>query len=528
MFNKIFKIQKDLIKEEKIYFLWVIAVVVAVCEFFLTRKIAELDVDITDITRTLITTFILITVCIVLSYFMNYCIKMKNAAYTQKLRAKIVYEFSKKQYVDLEKNSDGKVLNLFISDIPAVVDANVNEVTSIFRGITLFISAIILGFLLSWELTLLILVLSFLAIIIPKYFNEKLEKSWQTRQENQAESTTLLLQIFNSKTLINSLNSEQFLLGKLRERYMNFTLAQYENTKLQYLMSAVSIALGIFFDVVTLCFSFYLIYIGRLTVGGFIAFSLLNNHFTWLFYQLPTLFASLKRSEVSFDRIDEFLTVEVKDENVEKFEIVSFMNVSYAYDKNLVLENVNFTFSCKDKVLLVGESGSGKSTFIKMLLDFYKPVSGKIEVNHKRNNSGYYSYVPQKVELFNGTIRENITLGRKISDESILEILEKLEMREFVEGLKDGLSTILDTHEKMNLSAGQLQKIGIARALVEEGKVLVLDEIFANVDEKSEKSIAVLLENLDLPIIVISHRLGDLSRFMKVYRVIDRTLKLVE
>lgn len=530
MFNKIFKIQKNLIIEENIYFLWLFAIILAICEFFLARKIAELDINISNLENTLKLSYILIALCIFLmiaNYFMNYFIKMKNLSYSQHVRAKIVSEFSKKDYRDLENSSDGKILNLLISDIPVVVDANINSVINIVIGSTLFISALIFGFLTSIPLTFLILILSFLAIIIPKYFNEKLEKSWQERQENQEESNTLLLQIFNSKTLINSLNSEKFLLDKLKEKYVNFTTSQYKNIELQYLMTSISLTLGLLFDVITLCFSFYLIYLNKLTIGGFIAFSVLNKNFTWIFYELPTHFTSLKRSEVSFDRTTNFLSNIEKSNINEKLQKVFFQNVSYMYDKELVLENINFGLTTKDKILLIGESGSGKSTFVKLLLNLYKPYSGKIIVNNKENNSYYYSYVPQKVELFNATIRENISLGREIEDEDIFKILEKLELKDFINSLSEGLDTVLETQEKTNLSAGQLQKIGIARAIVESGKVLVLDEIFANVDEQSERSISKLLEELDVPMIVVSHRVGVLAKFMKIYKIDNKRLKIM-
>lgn len=275
----------------------------------------------------------------------------------------------------------------------------------------------------------------------------------------------------------------------------------------------------------TLCFSFYLIYINKLTIGGFIAFSILNKNFTWIFYDLPTHFVAFKRSEVSFDRTEKFLNARVEQNNfTDDFKEVYFNNVSYCYDKELILENIKFRLIGNDKILLIGESGSGKSTFIKLLLDFYKPVSGKIIVNGNKNNSRYYSYVPQKIEIFNTSIRDNITLGRKISDDDIFKILEKLEITDFILSLEKGLDTLLDTQEKINLSAGQLQKIGIARALVEKNKVLVLDEIFANVDEESEKSISRLLKESNIPIILISHKIGNLSSFMKIYRIENKSL----
>ena len=528
MFSRLFKIQKDLIKIEKIYLFWLLAVIISITEFFLARKIAGLDTSISNIDNTFKLSYLLIIMCLILAlinYIMNYFVKIKNLSYCQKIRTRVVDSFSKDDYKTLEDYTDGEILNKLISDIPTVVEANVNSIISILSGGTLFISALVFGFFTSIPLTLLILLLSFFAVIIPKYFNEKLEKSWQQRQENQEESNTLLLQIFNSKILINSLNSENFLMTSLKSKYLDFTSAQYENTKLQYLMMALSVTFGLLFDVLTLCFSFYLIYINKLTIGGFIAFSILNKNFTWIFYDLPTHFVAFKRSEVSFDRTEKFLNARVEQNNfTDDFKEVYFNNVSYCYDKELILENIKFRLIGNDKILLIGESGSGKSTFIKLLLDFYKPVSGKITVNGNKNNSRYYSYVPQKIEIFNTSIRDNITLGRKISDDDIFKILEKLEITDFILSLEKGLDTLLDTQEKINLSAGQLQKIGIARALVEKNKVLVLDEIFANVDEESEKSISRLLKESNIPIILISHKIGNLSSFMKIYRIENKSL----
>ena len=154
----------------------------------------------------------------------------------------------------------------------------------------------------------------------------------------------------------------------------------------------------------------------------------------------------------------------------------------------------------------MGKSGTGKSTLLKILLGMYKPNKGKIFINDKEVNllpKNIFNYVPQKIELFSFSIKENILMGRDISEEKLNEIIEKTNLKEFIK--EKGLDYEIKLNEEIGLSSGQIQKIGLARALVED-KILLLDEPFANVDDETENKLSEFLYKINLPVILISHR----------------------
>ena len=185
---------------------------------------------------------------------------------------------------------------------------------------------------------------------------------------------------------------------------------------------------------------------------------------------------------------------------------------------------MNFEINLKDKekILVTGESGCGKSTLIKILSRLYEPVSGifKIDNEDVKENRGSIVYVPQQTELFSLSLKDNLLLGRKIDEDDFNRILKLTGVKNIANNLSDGLETEIKGRKDMNLSAGQIQKIGLARALLSNDvKLLLMDEPVANLDIKSEKEISDILKNLEYSVLAVSHRNEVFKEYMKVYRM---------
>ena len=214
---------------------------------------------------------------------------------------------------------------------------------------------------------------------------------------------------------------------------------------------------------------------------------------------------------------------------------MTFKGIHYKYDYGQdILSDINLTIKQGSKIAFVGVSGSGKSTLAKMMVNFYNPSQGEIRLgdlnlNHidKKSLRQYINYLPQQPYVFNGTILENLLLGAKegTTREDILRAVELAEIREDIERMPLNYQTEL-TSDGTGISGGQRQRIALARALLADAPILILDEATSSLDILTEKRIVDNLMNLDKTLIFIAHRLTIAERVEKVI-VLDRG-KIVE
>lgn len=210
------------------------------------------------------------------------------------------------------------------------------------------------------------------------------------------------------------------------------------------------------------------------------------------------------------------------------------MNFQYGV-RDAVLNDININVKKGDKIALVGESGSGKTTIAKLLMGFYKLEDGEIIINDynikdidKEILRDKVGYISQDSFLFSGTIRENLELSRKdVTYEDMIYACKKAQIHEYIESLPSRYETLLE-EKGANLSCGQRQRISIARALLKEPEILIMDEATSNLDSITEKAIQKTLEECsgNLTTIIIAHRLSTIMRCNMIY-VIDKG-KIVE
>ncbi|MDH5381304.1 MAG: ATP-binding cassette domain-containing protein, partial [Cyclobacteriaceae bacterium] len=276
---------------------------------------------------------------------------------------------------------------------------------------------------------------------------------------------------------------------------------------------------------------------GDITSGDLVTFVLVTIFIGASIAGIGDMYGQLQRAVGASQRILEVLDEESEDINkpdsISNLEgNIQFENISFKYpDTNkFVLEDINFEIKPGQKVALVGPSGAGKSTITQLLMRFYPITSGDIKVDGKdissyalsdyRSNIGI---VPQEVMLFGGTIRENILYGKtNATEEELLNAAEKANVTEFIEHMKDGFDTIVG-ERGVKLSGGQRQRIAIARAVLKDPSILILDEATSSLDAQSEilvqKALETLMENRTT--LIIAHRLSTI-------RSADRILVIKE
>lgn len=506
--------------------LWIVGIMGAISEFFLAYK---LNILMNYLSEKQVDQFWKSAIYLIgLSLVIGIC-KLFTVSQQGRLKQKIEFDLSNnliknvfvKKTISVEKMGKGGWITILNSDVPLLSGVVPETFTNLLIGLSSFLSAIVFGFLSSWMLTCFILILSFFSMAIPRLTGKLITVTQENTQHSREDMQEIMLQVFGGKSLLRSFFAERFGLNLFKEKYQRYTGDQLINAKSQWRMNSISLAAGFIFDVTPLVFSIYLISVHALTLGQFMGFNVLNANFTWAFYQLPGLYANWARQKASLKRVVKFLASDqikpIDNNNLHSVNSFGLQRVSFRYPKNedWVLKDASIFINLKNrqKILLVGESGAGKTTVIKLLMGLYEPNSGKISgigidenIEQKANPISLVSYVPQETEIFSDTVRNNLLLGRKVPEAELSTVIQKVGLRSLIDGLPNKLETQIFGGDNMNLSAGQLQKIGLARALLAKRPLIVLDEPTANLDQTSEKDFLRVLSQLPMGIFMISHR----------------------
>ncbi|MEL6366629.1 MAG: ABC transporter ATP-binding protein [Pseudomonadota bacterium] len=290
--------------------------------------------------------------------------------------------------------------------------------------------------------------------------------------------------------------------------------------------------------VATFLFGGYKVLNGEMNVGAYGVLVFLTQRLLWPLTDLANTVDLYERAMASTRRILDLLEVPVRIRDSETAKALSdprgdirFENVNFAYRDDVpVLKDIALNIQSGQTVALVGQTGSGKSTIIKLLLRFYLPQSGSISIGGQdiaestlASLRGQIGLVSQDVFLFHGTVRENIAYGRMdASDEEVIAAIDAAEAREFIDKLPEGLDTLVG-EQGQKLSGGQRQRLSIARALLKDPPILILDEATSAVDNETEAAIQRSLARLSRTrtSIVIAHRLSTVVNADQIY-VIDQ------
>lgn len=278
-------------------------------------------------------------------------------------------------------------------------------------------------------------------------------------------------------------------------------------------------------QVLLLYFGISEIIAGRLTIGSYMAFSAYLMYVIAPVRNLSNVTILFDYAKRSYNRIKELLNILPEDSGdvvLDSIEDIQLKNVEFSYQGNgkdsstgSVIKDLNFSIRRGDKILIEGKSGSGKSTMIKLLLGLYRPQQGAVEyngINLKEINlkklREQIGYISQNIFLFNKTVRENLVFGnRHIADKEIMNLLKKCRLERRIKDLENGLDEEI-SEKGVNFSGGEKQRIALARALIKQPDIIIIDEGTSNLDIKMEDEILKIIENQfkDKIIIRVTHR----------------------
>lgn len=433
----------------------------------------------------------------------------------------------------------GNLSSRAVSDALVIADALNAALTNYLQTPFVVISTLALCFYTSFTISL-ILFLGLPIIILPIiYLARGVKRAARKIQKTQETFTSVLIDFLAGIQTIKMFAMEGFSLKKFQEQ--NKAIERLEEKGARYDISARPIihTLGMCFLATALIFGIYVL---RMNLSDIFVYCGL----LYIFYEPIKKFADenarVQRGITAAERMIEVLHIkpEIEDTTHARpltgfHRSIEFDNVWFKYEEEWVLKGVSFSVQKGEKVAIVGKTGSGKSTLVQLIPRLYEIQKGEIRIDGLPLSTytiqsliENVAFVPQKPFVFLDTIAENIAYGHSYSKEQIEKAAQAAYADEFIEGLPEKYQTVLLEMGK-SLSGGQLQRLTIARALIKDAPILILDEATASLDSVSEKLIKKALEKLKFHVtqIVIAHRLSTIEDADKII-VLDKGEKIAE
>lgn len=429
----------------------------------------------------------------------------------------------------LDSHPKGDILSRITNDIDAISNAMQQTFMNVISGVLMVCFAIFMMFRVNLVMTLCVLVIIPISYIIIKKIAKVSQESFDVHQRALGDLSANVTESFSGYNEIILFGKQEESVKKFEKINENIRETAYKAQFLSYLMSPLlSLLTYLAIGVVSVIGTIYAIG-GVITVGQLQAFV----RFIWQvnepLTQVSQLSSQIQSALSAMDRIHEFIEYE-EETDVEVKEMifdgnVEFKDIIFGYGKKEVLHGVSLEAKKGETVAIVGPTGSGKTTIVNLLMRFYDPNSGSIVIDgidsiniNRRTLRDNIGMVLQDTWLFTGSIRENIRFSKPdATDEEIEQACKYANADEFISTLPNGYDTVID-EEADNISQGEKQLLTIARAILKDPKVLILDEATSSIDTKTEKNIQDAMDYLmeGRTSFIIAHRLSTIKNADKI------------
>ena len=387
----------------------------------------------------------------------------------------------------------------------------------------------------DYILALVSLILLPLIIRVVRKYTKKIRKYGRERQDTTGKVTAFTQETLSGIFVIKAFNNTDFVIDKYKDLTKEEFEQAYKATKIKAKVSPINEVITTFMVLLVVLYGGYQILVTKnITSGDLISFvtalGLMHQPLKRLISKNNDLQDSLPSADRVVEIFDEKIETDVFGEAVkfdEKIQNIKFENVNYKYDDSneYVLKNVNLNVKAGEIVAFVGKSGSGKTTLVNLLARFFNTDEGSVTVNGVNVKNiplkiyrNKFAIVPQETFLFGGTIKENISFGKEVTDEEIITAAKMANAYNFIqEDLPNKFETEVGERGAL-LSGGQKQRIAIARALIKNPEIMILDEATSALDSESEKLVQDALDSLmeGRTTFVIAHRLSTIVRADKI------------
>lgn len=485
-------------------------------------------IDFDTIGRIAITLLILYIVSAIFSFIQGFTMTNVSQKITYKLRNDLAEKINKLPMKYFDTKTHGEVLSIITNDIDTL-SMNLNQsITQIITSICTIIGILIMMFSISWEMTLISLIILPVAGILVKNIVGKSQKYFQKQQDYLGHVNGQVEEVYGGLNIVKAFNGEEKVVKEFEKANQELYHSGWKSQFLSGLMFPVMNFIANIGYVGVAVAGGYLAINGSITVGNIQSFIQYNKQFTQPINQIAQISAMLQAMIASAERVFEFLEqpeeIDTQKDDIDISKLkgdVSFNHVKFGYDlETIIIKDFNSNVCEGQKIAIVGPTGAGKTTMVKLLMRFYDVIEGEILVdgrNIKDFNRGklrkMFGMVLQDTWLFGGTVKDNIKYGKEdATDDQVIEAAKAAHVHHFIKTLPQGYNSVIN-EETTNISAGQKQLLTIARVILANPKILILDEATSSIDTRTEIQIQAAMDNLmkGRTSFIIAHRLSTIK-----------------
>lgn len=475
----------------------------------------------------LVTLLILYIISAIFNYVQGVVVSKISAKYTMDLRRKVNRKMERLPLKYFDKKSHGEVLSLITNDIDKISQNLSNALTETVTCIIALLGMLIMMFSINVTMTLAIIIILPICMMLTIKIASKGQKYFTYRQEGLAKVDTKVEEMLRNHNIIKVFNSEDKILKDFNKENDSLADNTWKSTFIGGIMHPIMMLIGNLSYVVIAFLGGLFVIKGKITVGNIQSFITYAKNFTNPIGNLASIMTELESMIAASERVEDYLLEEEekKLENPVLLENVkgniTFEHVKFGYDENKpIIKDFSAYVEKGKKIAIVGPTGSGKTTLVKLLMRFYDVNSGSILIdniniqdvdrNELRKNIGM---VLQDTWLYSDTIMENIRYGKlDATDDEVIEASKEAQVHHFIQTLPNSYNMQIN-EETSNISEGQKQLLTIARAILRDPKVLILDEATSSVDTRTEELIQKAMDSLmkGRTSFIIAHRLSTIK-----------------
>ncbi|SCI89878.1 Putative multidrug export ATP-binding/permease protein SAV1866 [uncultured Clostridium sp.] len=470
---------------------------------------------------------VLYVVSALFSYVQSFITSGISQKVSYRLRKEISEKINRMPLNYFDKRTHGEVLSRITNDIDTL-SQNLNQtMTQIITSVTTVIGVLIMMLSISWQMTIVSLLVLPMSMIIISFIIKKSQKHFKSQQEYLGHVNGQVEEIYGGHNIVKAFNGENAAINEFNQLNDQLYNSAWKSQFLSGMMMPMMTFIGNIGYVLVSILGGYFTIKKTIEVGDILSFIQYVRSFNQPIAQAAQVANIMQSMAAAAERAFEFLDEEEEVQNIDKPVSVenikgdvSFENVKFGYSEDKIIIN-DFTTNIKagQKVAIVGPTGAGKTTIVKLLMRFYDVNDGAILIDgnnikdfNRSDLRSLFGMVLQDTWLFNGSIMENIRYSKlDASDEEVIEAAKSAHVHHFVKTLPDGYNMQLN-EEASNVSQGQKQLLTIARAILADPKILILDEATSSVDTRTEVLIQKAMENLmeGRTSFIIAHRLSTI------------------
>ncbi len=476
----------------------------------------------------LLTVLSLYVVSASFAYIQGFMMTGVSQKITYKLRQDISEKINKLPMNYFDKKTHGEVLSIITNDVDTL-SQNLNQsITQIITAICTIIGILIMMFTISLSMTVVSLVILPITAFVVRTIVKKSQKYFKRQQDYLGHVNGQVEEAYGGQNIIKLFNQEEKTIREFKKMNEELYHSGWKSQFLSGLIHPIMNFIGNIGYVFIAILGGYLAVQGKITVGNIQSFIQYNKQFTQPINQIAQISGMLQSMIAASERVFEFLEqkeeIETATEPIDTSKIegnIEFKNVKFGYNEDkIIINNFSAKVSKGQKIAIVGPTGAGKTTMVKLLMRFYDVNDGAILVdghNVKDFVRGdlrkMFGMVLQDTWLFGGTIKDNIRYGKPdATDDEVIKAAKAAHVHHFIQTLPNGYNMILD-EESGNVSQGQKQLLTIARVILTDPKILILDEATSSIDTRTEIQIQAAMDNLmkGRTSFIIAHRLSTIK-----------------